>query len=807
MNKKNLFLIIFVLLVSFFISIQVTQASQLSKVSMTQNLDYLFLADSDKGYIYVFSNDDQTLVKTIITGNSPSHLLIDSNYLFVALSSSKRIMVIDTQTLLLVGEINTPKMPYWLSKSGNRIFSTVSRSNGSNFEPFVIYLDNNDILNTSSFQPSWPSFNFVGNEHSMIDSMNANIFFGNKGYSPDNIVHYSYNNIEDIKHLRTSPHGSLGSNGKQFVLDWETIYYACGSGGTGGYNLQVISSHDLTKIADLSLGAYPNAVDYYGSYIYAGKSASHDGGDIKVYNKHTYILDKSYDLPSNETLVDKGISAYNNVYAASNKYLYLLNPNSDKMTRIYDFVNDQEIVDLLPDLTVTDIDFSASTMNEEGKLTVTIKNLGGDLNTTSGLLNWYTNFSAQNFIFSSQTPSINGYNINRPLPSNSNPLKQGEVIVFSWYGRFNTQGSLYLHFTVNNNNELEESNTNNNTHTTIINILPETEPPTKKPDLVGDGVSIRDGENSNKLLMRDPIADEKFYVWLSYKNIGQVKTNNTAFHVNVYVNDIFKKQLKATNNDYLVNLGDSMAVDEMLELSLPAGTHAIKFVLDVNNAIDESNVNNNTYTTIINVGAKQALNEIEKINKRSEDLLYGRIDQLLSDINQLRNQVREQETQIKYLQHLTTELSKTSAEMQTAINAFITYGVDDNTRRLGEGERAAVINSFKAAYGKLPNSEQELSDVIKIANGRWPTNTNINAENRAKQEFINIYKRQANMNNPHDNAAVTIMAYGLRQKAENRNLSSESAGLNTFRNIYGRLPQSTEDWNILQAITYSGATR
>ena len=63
------------------------------------------------------------------------------------------------------------------------------------------------------------------------------------------------------------------------------------------------------------------------------------------------------------------------------------------------------------------------------------------------------------------------------------------------------------------------------------------------------------------------------------------------------------------------------------------------------------------------------------------------------------------------------------------------------------------------------------------------------------------------MKNANDNAAVTIIAYGLRQRVENRNLNSESAGLKIFRGIYGRIPQSTNDWNALQAITYSGATR
>ncbi|HOZ53594.1 MAG TPA: hypothetical protein PK142_02865 [bacterium] len=141
------------------------------------------------------------------------------------------------------------------------------------------------------------------------------------------------------------------------------------------------------------------------------------------------------------------------------------------------------------------------------------------------------------------------------------------------------------------------------------------------------------------------------------------------------------------------------------------------------------------------------------------------------------------------------------------INNFINNGVDNNTIRLGKGERMAVISSYQLAFGKMPESDMEINDVIKIANGRWPSITNLNAENKAKNEFKNIYKRAANMNNANDNAAITIMAYGLRQRAENRNLNSESAGLKTFRAIYNRLPQNTNDWNILQAITYSGATR
>ena len=152
-------------------------------------------------------------------------------------------------------------------------------------------------------------------------------------------------------------------------------------------------------------------------------------------------------------------------------------------------------------------------------------------------------------------------------------------------------------------------------------------------------------------------------------------------------------------------------------------------------------------------------------------------------------------------------VSQVTAEMQSSINSFITYGVDDNTKRLGAGERAAVMHSYKLAFDKLPEDESELSDAIKIANGRFPAKISVNAEAAAKERFQEIYKRIADMDNPEDEAAITVMAYGLRQRAENRNLDSERNGIRIFRGIYGNNPETTEEWNMMQAITYSGATR
>jgi len=94
----------------------------------------------------------------------------------------------------------------------------------------------------------------------------------------------------------------------------------------------------------------------------------------------------------------------------------------------------------------------------------------------------------------------------------------------------------------------------------------------------------------------------------------------------------------------------------------------------------------------------------------------------------------------------------------------------------------------------LKSLKQE--DAIKIANGRWPSLRNQAAEDRAGVVFEKIYDRLPDLDNPRDNAAVTIMSYGLRQRAENRKLESEQNGLKIYQDIFGHLPETTEDWNV-----------
>lgn len=71
------------------------------------------------------------------------------------------------------------------------------------------------------------------------------------------------------------------------------------------------------------------------------------------------------------------------------------------------------------------------------------------------------------------------------------------------------------------------------------------------------------------------------------------------------------------------------------------------------------------------------------------------------------------------------------------------------------GERTGVLDSYLSTYDKMPRSESEWQDVIKIANGRWPDERVTSAETEAAaKHFARIYQRQADMKRPNDNAAA-----------------------------------------------------
>lgn len=218
------------------------------------------------------------------------------------------------------------------------------------------------------------------------------------------------------------------------------------------------------------------------------------------------------------------------------------------------------------------------------------------------------------------------------------------------------------------------------------------------------------------------------------------------------------------------------------------------------------NVNSSDEEKVIVLGVEADYRDIQlqQILTDAGSVWFGDVNLIIANAGVARNSEKEADGRNKYTLKLINGVNGLTNSNIYAITNFIVYGTK-STQKLGAGERAGVLNSYKSAFGKLPATESEWQDAIKIANGRWPSEKSEAAENKAKSEFKKTYKRDSNMNNPNDNAAVTIMAYGLRPS--DRNTESEKAAIKIFKAIYHYNPASATDWDAVRAIAYSGAVR
>ncbi|PIR91945.1 hypothetical protein COU01_04410 [Candidatus Falkowbacteria bacterium CG10_big_fil_rev_8_21_14_0_10_44_15] len=182
----------------------------------------------------------------------------------------------------------------------------------------------------------------------------------------------------------------------------------------------------------------------------------------------------------------------------------------------------------------------------------------------------------------------------------------------------------------------------------------------------------------------------------------------------------------------------------------------------------------------------------------------GDVNTLLGAINVKRNLAQERLFYNANVKSLIRGMQNLTAANINSYTNFITYG-SASTLKLGAGERAGVLNSYKSAFGKLPITARDWQDAINIATGRWTAERSTAAEAQAARTFRQIYRREPNLTDAHDDAAINVIAYGLRPSA--RNLQSEQAAIRIFRGIFRHSPVSVTDWDAVRAIAYSGAKR
>ncbi len=254
--------------------------------------------------------------------------------------------------------------------------------------------------------------------------------------------------------------------------------------------------------------------------------------------------------------------------------------------------------------------------------------------------------------------------------------------------------------------------------------------------------------------------------------------------------------------------------DEFIEIEIPDGAQSGNIQISRSEIFDWDTDHPRSDSYKITGPMFKVLPRVDESEKMIANLVYlAKLvlqdfhDVILALLHVSVDATLEDEINKKYVISLEKDIPELSQAQRNFVRRFIAYGVDINTQYLGIGERAAVIASFKAAFGVFPEDGFDIVDIFKIANGRWPSQRSGKAEEDAVNRFVKIYIRLPNENNPHDMNAIMIMAYGLRQKVQNRSLKTEGKALFIYRDIFKSLPQSTTDWNALQAIAYSGAKR
>lgn len=370
-------------------------------------------------------------------------------------------------------------------------------------------------------------------------------------------------------------------------------------------------------------------------------------------------------------------------------------------------------------------------------------------------------------------------------------------------------GDLNLEVAVDEFNTISETNEFNNSVTARFHVSL----PSERPNIIVGDLEIEPG-----------VVHTGDDIKLTSQLTNNSKFDTGRFSLNWYAGDEELTQCNASVEN--IASSESQSAECVISENTFTNEVVIKLIADQRNRIAEIDESNNSAQILIMPLPQQEVpfvinttaTAVPTVNPNVPQLVLstttaqeisfeGKASALLGGIEFERDTQLESHAWLNYIDSLRLNEPALDATTERALIDFVAYGVDDNTAKLGAGERAAVLFSYKIAFNKLPRTDNEFADVIRIASGRWPVELSLDAQNRAHSQFYKVYHRIAQMDQPNDNAAITIMAYGLKQQAKNRNLDSERQGIKTFEYYYGHKPQTTQEWNIMQAITYSGATQ
>jgi hypothetical protein len=140
-------------------------------------------------------------------------------------------------------------------------------------------------------------------------------------------------------------------------------------------------------------------------------------------------------------------------------------------------------------------------------------------------------------------------------------------------------------------------------------------------------------------------------------------------------------------------------------------------------------------------------------------------------------------------------------DVRARILNFIVYGTP-RSRHVGIGERAGIVASYRAAYGRFPDTDCDWGDLLNISMGLVPNNLNPAREQSVGDTFRTFYGRAPDRSKAAEDRTIFIMAYGLRPAV--RDLNAERAGIRLFRRVMRKIPVTATEWDAIRGMVYGG---
>jgi len=136
-----------------------------------------------------------------------------------------------------------------------------------------------------------------------------------------------------------------------------------------------------------------------------------------------------------------------------------------------------------------------------------------------------------------------------------------------------------------------------------------------------------------------------------------------------------------------------------------------------------------------------------------------------------------------------------------AITNFITYGASSETKKLGAGERRAVIRDYFQTVGR---ADVVWDDIQRLTTGQKPIKRNLANEQAQVDRVLANFKlivghQPPNFKDAAEDMAWNTMMYRIRFP---RDLVKEVVGINKFKKIYNRDPKTPLEWSIVRALGY-----